>query len=338
MARDPVARLGRRRMLQGGLALTGLGLVSGCGLVSLPGQRPARPRRIGFLESGSNPLALEAFREGLRDLGYVEGQNFLIEFRDAELHPERLPALAAELVGLPVEILVVSNSIAAGPASQATTTIPIVVAGGNVVSAGLVTNMARPEGNITGVTTNSAEAIGKWIELLKETVPTISRLGAMLDLTNPAAQTYLQRVQGAAQSLQLQITPYDLRDLDHLSAALSMVKANGADGLVVVSGGVLGGGLNPRIGGEVLKSRLPAIAEIRFFAVNGGLLAHGPNTIALARRSASYVDKILKGAKPADLPIELPTEFSIVVNVKAAQELGITVPQSVLQRATEIIQ
>jgi putative ABC transport system substrate-binding protein len=331
-------RYGRRRILEGSLALASLGLLSGCGLVPLPGHRPAGPRRIGFLESGSNPVALEPFREGLRDLGYVEDRDVVIEVRDAELNPERLPALAAELVGLPVEILVVSNGIAAGPASQATTTIPIVAAGGNVVSTGLVTNMARPEGNITGVATNSFEAIGKWLELLKEAVPSISRLAAVQDQRGPAAEANLQQVRRAAQSLQLQLTTYDLRDLDQLSAALSMVKANGADGLVVVSGGVLGGGMNPRIGGEVLKSRLPAVAETRFFAVNGGLLAHGPNTVALARRSASYVDKILKGAKPADLPIELPTEFSIVVNVKAAQELGIAVPLSVLQRATEIIQ
>lgn len=328
----------RRQLLGGGLALASLGLAAGCGLVSVPGQRPAGPRRIGFLENGVSVPRIHAFREGLRDLGYVEGQNILIEYRDAEGNLERLPVLAAELVGVPVEIIVASDNIAALAASQATSAIPIVAAGGNVVAAKLVTNIARPEGNITGVTTNSVEAIGKWIELLKETVPTISRLAVILDPTGPSAPAFMEQVQRAAQALQLRPVPYDLRDLDHLPAVPSAARADGADGLVAVSGGVLGGGSNPRIGGEVLKARLPAVAELRDFAVSGGLLAHGTNALALVRRSASYVDKILKGAKPGDLPIELPTEFHIVANLKTAEALGISVPQSVLLRATEVIQ
>ena len=274
----------------------------------------------------------------MRDLGYVEEQNLLVEYRDAEGDQERLPAMAAELVGLPVEVIVAYNVFAIIAASRATSVIPIVATGANVVGAGLVANIARPEGNITGVATNTVETVGKWIELLKETVPTISRLAAVLDRSGPAAQANLEQVQRAAQSLQLQYTAYDLRDLDQLSAVLSTARADGADGLMLVSGGVLGGGGDPRIGGAVLKSRLPAVAEARPFAIAGGLLAHGSDTAALARRSASYVDKILKGARPADLPIELPTTFSVVVNLKTARELGITVPQSVLHRATEVVQ
>jgi putative tryptophan/tyrosine transport system substrate-binding protein len=309
-------------------------------VVAFPGQRSTGPRRIGFLESGggSTSVALEPFREGMRDLGHVEGQNLIIEHRDADVSVERLPGLAAELVGVPVEIIVASNAPTALAASRATSTIPIVAAGGNVVAAGLVSNIARPEGNVTGVATNSLEVIGKWIELLKEAVPSISRLAAVQDRRGPAAEPDLQQVQRAAQSLQIQLTTFDLRDLDQLSAVLSMVKANGADGLVVMSGGVFRGGNDPRIGGEALNSRLPAVAELRDFAVNGGLLAHGPNTHALARRSASYVDRILKGAKPGDLPIELPTEFNIVVNLKTAGALGIMIPQSVVARAHEVIQ
>jgi putative tryptophan/tyrosine transport system substrate-binding protein len=331
-------RTPRRRFLQGSLAVAGLSLCSGCGLVSLPGQRPAAVRRIGYLESGINANAFEPIREGLGDLGYVEGQNIVIEYRSAEGRLERLPALAAELVDLRVELIVARDTAPALAASRATSAIPIVAAGGNVVAAGLVTNIARPEGNITGVTTNSVETVGKWVELLKETVPTISRLAVMLDLSGSSSQAFLQQVEHAARTLQVQVTTYDLRDLDQLSAVLSMVKADGAEGLLVVSGGILVAGMDPRIGGEVLRSRLPAVAEARPFAANGGLLAHGTNIDTLARRSASYVDKILKGARPSDLPLELPTTFEIVVNLKTAQELGITIPQSVLQRATQLIQ
>jgi putative ABC transport system substrate-binding protein len=274
----------------------------------------------------------------MRGLGYVEGQTLVIEYRDADVRAERLPALAAELVGVPVEVLVVANAPSALAASQATSTIPIVAVGGNIVAAGLVRNVAHPEGNLTGVTTNSLEVIGKWIELLKQTVPTIAHLGVMADLSNPASQTFLQAVQRAVEALRLQYTPFDVRDLDHLSDAVATAKASGADGLVMVSGGAFRGGADPRIGGAALKSGLPSVAEGRSFAVNGGLLAHGPNTVALARRSATYVDRILKGMKPGDLPVELPTEFNVVVNVKTAETLGITIPQSVLASATEVIQ
>ncbi|HZO27101.1 MAG TPA: ABC transporter substrate-binding protein [Chloroflexota bacterium] len=329
---------GRRRVLQGGLALAGLGLLSGCGFVSLPGQRQASLRRIGYLTAGLGAPTVEAFREGMRDLRYVEGENLLIEYRDAQGYQERLPALAAELVSMPVEVIIAYNVFAIVAASRATSVIPIVATGANVVGAGLVTNIARPEGNITGVALNGVETVGKWIELLKQTVPTISRLAVVLDRSGPAAEANLQQVQRATQSLQLQHTSYDLRDLDQLSAVLSTARADGADSLMIVSGGVLAGGADPRIGGAALKARLPAVAESRLFAVAGGLVAHGTDTLALARRSATYVDKILRGARPGDLPIELPTEFIIVVNLKSAQELGVLVPQSVLQQTTEVIQ
>jgi putative ABC transport system substrate-binding protein len=191
---------------------------------------------------------------------------------------------------------------------------------------------------VTGVTTNSVEAIGKWVELLKQTAPTTSHLASVVDLSNPAGQPLLQAVQRAALSLQLRQTSYDVRNLDLLAGILQKAKAEGADALVVVSGGVFRGGNDVRIGDAALRCGLPAVAEGRGFAVNGGLLAHGPNTPALARRSATYVDKILRGARPGDLPIELPTTFDIVVNLRTARTIGLTMPQSVLQQASEIIQ
>jgi putative ABC transport system substrate-binding protein len=299
-----------------------------------------RVRRIGFLESGPAlvPPTLDAFREGLRELGYVEGNNLAIEYRDAGLNPERLSALAAELASVPVEVIVVSNVPTALAASQATATIPIVAAGGNIVAAGLVTRVAHPEGNITGVATNSGELIGMWVELLKQAVPSVSRLAVVADRSNPASEPFLQEARRAAQALRLEQTPYDVRNLDQLRGALLSAKTAGADGLIIVSGGVFRGGNDARIGGQALQSRLPAVAEGRAFATNGGLLALGTNTSALARRSATYVDKILNGAMPGDLPIELPTTFHIVVNLRTAATLGLAIPPSVLQQATEVIQ
>jgi putative ABC transport system substrate-binding protein len=330
----------RRRFLWSTLAVAGLSLHAGCGLVPLAGQRSAGPRRVGFLTSdaGATAQTFEGLRDGLRDLGYVEGQDLLIEHRDAQGNPDRLSELAAELVALPVEVIVVPVPVAAQAARRATSTIPIVAAGGNVVTAGLVNNIAHPEGNITGVATNSVETVGKWVELLKETVPTISRIAVLRDPSGLSAPLFMQQVEHAAQALRLQARSYDLRDLGQLSGVLSAATNEGAEGLVLLPSPVLGQGGDPRIGSAVLGSGLPAIAEMRPFAVAGGLLAHGPNQRALSRRSASHVDSILKGAKPGDLPIELPTEFDIVVNLKTAGALGIAVPQSVLRRATEVIQ
>ena len=242
------------------------------------------------------------------------------------------------MVAWPAEVIVVPVPAAALAASRATSTIPIVAAGGNVVTAGLVNNIARPEGNITGVATNSVETVGKWVELLKETVPALSRLAVLREPSGLSAPLFTQQVERAAQALRLQPAPYDLRDLDHLPAILSTARAEGADGLLLLPSPVLGPGNDPRIGSGVQQSRLPAIAEMRPFALAGGLLAHGPNQRALSRRSASHVDKILKGARPGELPIELPTEFDIVLNLKTAATLGIAVPPSILQRATEVIQ
>jgi putative ABC transport system substrate-binding protein len=333
-----VIRVTRRHLLESTLAAVGLGLIAGCGVVSLPGSLRSAPRRVGYLDVEVGTQKIEPFREGMRALGYIEGQNVIIEYRLSDVNRERLLALVSELLDLHVELIVVANGLAAQAAAQVTSVIPIVTAGGDVVAGGLVTNIARPEGNITGVASNSAEAVGKWLELLRETVPGISQLAGLLDPRAPTASSFLRAAQPAAQALQLQLAWYELRDLDQLTAVLTTARSDGADGLVLVPGGVLGGGGDPRIGAELLKSRLPAVSQQRDFAVNGGLLGHGTDNDALARRAASYVDKILKGALPGELPIELSTEFNIVINLKSAQELGITVPGTVLARATELIQ
>ena len=325
--------IGRRRFVQTGLAVAGAGALAGCGLVSLPGQRSTGPRRIGYLEAGTNPSSIEEFRAGMRDLGHVEGQTYAIEHRDAEGILERLPEMVTELIDLHIEVLIAYNNPAFIAASQVTSTLPIVAAGGDVVGPGLVTNVARPGGNITGVSTNATAAYGKRVELLHETVPSLSHLAVVVD----SSIASVRWIEPAALALHLRLTSHGIRDLDGLPAVLATAKADGADAVVVVSGGVLGGGGNPRIGAEVLGSRLPAIAESAQFARSGGLMALGTNGAALTRRSAAFVDKILKGSKPGDLPIDQATSFDLFVNMATARTLGLTVPPSVLQQATEII-
>jgi putative ABC transport system substrate-binding protein len=191
---------------------------------------------------------------------------------------------------------------------------------------------------VTGVSDNITETTGKWVELLKETVPSVSRLAAVVDTSNSLAQANLRAAQRVAQTLGLHLMPYDLRAVDDLWAVLLAARGAGAEGVVMVNGGALGGNTHPRIGGEVLGSHLPAISAFREFVQAGGLLAYGANIEQIHRRPAAYVDKILKGAKPGDLPVEKPTRFDFVINLKSAQAFGLTVPPSVLQQATEVIQ
>ena len=333
-----MTRASRRGFLRGSLALASLSLLSGCGMLPPQEQQPPRVRRIGYLDPLSESADTETFRQGLRELGYVEGHNLVVEYRFAEGNVERLPILAAELVGLQPELIVAGNSAAVAHLTRATSTIPIVVLAGNVVGAGLVTNIAHPEGNITGSTTNSVELVGKWVELLKEAVPTIWRLATLADPSSPVSGPHLREAERATRLLQLGFAPHELQNLDQLPAALSTIQAAGADGLLVLPGGVIRAGADPRLGGQALSSRIPAVSEVRDFAVNGGLLAYGPSRAALARGAAAYADKILKGARPGDLPIELPRQFDLVVNVKTAQALGLAIPHSILLQASEVIQ
>lgn len=332
-----LSRRSRRQVLQG-VGLAGMAVLASCGPLSTQAPLP-KVRRIGYLDPDSVSTNTNAavLRQALQDLGYTDGTNLRIEYRFADGQAGRLPALAAELVALPVEVIVAGNTVAAEVAHRATTTIPIVTSSGNTVAAGLVTNIAHPEGNITGVTTNSVELVGKWVQLLAEAVPDLRRLAALADPNSPVAEPHLREAERAATVLQLQLVPADLRDLQDLPATLATLKTMGAEGVLIVPGGVFRAAWE-QTGSVVLNAGLPGVAETDRFARGGGLLAYGTSMAGRARLAATYIDKLLKGAKPGDLPIEQPTTFDSLVNLKAAQTLGRTLPRSVLEQATEVIQ
>ena len=280
-----------------------------------------------------------AFIQGLRDLGYVEGQNITIEHRSSEGKFDRLPDLAAELVRLKVDVIVTPALQNALAAKQATRTIPIVMASsGDPVGAGLVASLARPGGNVTGLSVLGFEIVGKQIELLKEIVPEVSRMAV---LGNPTSQEvyplWLGQVKVAARSLGVQLQTLEARGPDDFERAFAAMTRERAGALFV-----LGDGMfllhRTRIAELAAKHRLPAMYPVRGFVDAGGLMVYGPSPHDSFRRAATYVDKILKGAKPADLPVEQATKFELVINLKTAKALGLTIPQSVLVRADEIIQ
>jgi putative ABC transport system substrate-binding protein len=302
-------------------------------------QQVAKRPRIGLLrpESPPDPYT-EAFQRGLREFGYLEGQNIVIEHRSAEGKADRLPALASELVRLKVDVIVAVSTPAALAAKQATTTIPIVIAYvGDPVGSGLVASLARPGGNITGVSALNVEYSVKWVELLKETIPTLSRVAVLSNPANPNHVALGREVQGAARALGVTCQVYEVRAPEELEGAFTAMTKARADGLLVLP--------YPftfvharRIADLATKSRLPAVFGFRESVEAGGLIAYAANAPDMFRRAAAYVDKILKGAKPADLPVEQPTKFELVINLKTAKALGLTIPQSILLRADEVIQ
>jgi putative ABC transport system substrate-binding protein len=329
----------RRRFLRGSLALASLGLLSGCASLPLGPRRPARLPRVGYLHSSSAwQDRVDGFRQGLADHGYVEGRNIVVEWRDPEGQLDRLPGLAAELVGLPVDVLVASGGSAIRPLKDATATIPIVMAMSFApVEAGFVASLARPGGNVTGLTHISRELIGKRLELFKAAVPGLSRVGVLWspDTTDRAVEFEL--VEEAAHALGLEVRSLEARDPGALEAAFERASAERVDGLFVLSSP----GLNasaPRVGELARRHRLPMMSGQLELVAAGGLLLYGPNRPAMFRRAVGYVDRILKGAKPAEMPVERPTTFDLVINLKTARELGLTIPPSVLQQATEVIE
>jgi ABC-type uncharacterized transport system substrate-binding protein len=295
--------------------------------------------RIGVLEPFSLTAAAwnrDAFRHELHTLGYVEGQTILLEERWAEGQPERLPALAAELVRLPVALIVAGNVPAARAARQATDRIPIVLAGGDAVGTGLIANIARPDGNITGLATNVAEMTGKWLELLKEAVPGLAHVAVLVDPAMPISGPALQEMQGMAPRLGVQLHALRVRDLGELEEAFAAMNREHADALVIIPGSVAYIH-KARINALAARSRLPTMWEWREAVVDGGLLAYGPDVASMWRHAAIYVDKLLKGAKPGDLPVERPRKLELVINLKTAKTLGFTIPPTVLFQATEVI-
>jgi putative ABC transport system substrate-binding protein len=301
-------------------------------------QQTKKIPRIGYLAGDPRAPSHEAFRQGLRDLGYVEGQTILIEWRFAEDKPDRFRELAAELVRLKVDVIVAANAAALGALKQATTTIPIVLEsyGGDPVADGIVTSFARPGGNITGVTPLDPELSGKQLELLKETLPKLSRLAAMWKPDDSGSSLQWHETQTAATTLGIQLLSLEVRTSGEVDKAIETATRGRVDALLVVRNPLFYV-LRKRIVTLAEKSRLPGMYPSSEFVDAGGLMSYAANNDAQYRRAATYVDKILKGSKPADLPIEAPTKFELVINLKAAKQIGLTIPQRVLTRADKVI-
>jgi len=306
-------------------------------------QQPAgRVYRVGYLAIASREQQIhlrKAFEEGLRSLGYRVGENVVIEYRFANGQLERLPALAADLVRLGVDVIVSGNPSNTVAAMKVTTTIPIVMTNSSdPVGAGLVASLARPGGNVTGFSSDTGDEInGKRLELLKDTLPNLSRVGILWNPDFARNQSRLTSMREATQALGLTLVPAEARGPDALEQAFATMVRERAQVLVVLSDGVLFN-FRGQIGVMALRDRLPAISAVREYAEAGLLLTYGPDLQDLNRRSAVFVDKIFKGAKPADLPVEQPTKFELVVNLKTAKALGVEVPTSLLQRADEVIE
>jgi putative ABC transport system substrate-binding protein len=304
-------------------------------------QAPAKVRRIGLLSpSTASDTALwhQAFRLGLRDLGWVEGKNIRIEYRYAEGRSDRLPDLAAELVRLKVDIIVTTVTSDSLAAQKATKAIPIVmVAAGDPVAVGLVESLARPGGNITGLSQMNVELGGKRLELLKEIVPKLSRVAVLWDPQSASSTLAWKEIQLPAQQLGVQLHSLEVRSPNDFDQAFEDATTARAGALFVTAAPVISQNLK-RIADFAAKSRLPSIFLRSQFADYGGLVEYGPNRSDLYRRAATFVDKILKGAQPGDLPIEQPTKFELVINMKTAKAIGLTIPRTVLFRADRVIE
>jgi putative tryptophan/tyrosine transport system substrate-binding protein len=320
---------------------TFIGGVAG-GLLAAPlgtrAQQVGKVYRIGILEpipAAQNAANLDALRKGLRDLGYVEGRNLVIEYRSADGRAERFPDLATELVRLKVDLIVTRGTPATNAAKSATETIPVVMAAMRPLA--VVASLAQPSGNITGVTTFSTELTGKRIELLKELVPNLSRVALLHNMGNPAAPPEWEEVKTAARSLGLQSELLDVRSQGDLDRALELAARQRVDALVIGADGLTQ--MHQQTIVDLLaRNRLPAAYPAREFVEAGGLIAYAVHYPDLYFRFASFVDKIFKGAKPGELPVEQPTKFELVINLKTAKALGLSIPQSILLRADEVIQ
>src|SRR5262245_25327121 len=301
-------------------------------------QQTGKVARIGFLSPSYEPSPVgEAFVVGMRELGYIEGRNITIEYRHGEGRFDRLPGLAAELVRLKVDIIIARGLAAAKTAKDTTTTIPIVTVASDPVGAGLVASLAHPGGNITGLDLTWQDLGEKWLELLKEVVPRFSHVAVIWDPDSPGSSLRFKEIQGAAKTLGVKLRSLEVRGSNpDFESALKTATKGQAQGLVV-SDTPIYRMHRTRLVNLVGKSRLPAVYDDREHVDAGGLMSYGPNHADLFRRAAFYVNKILKGAKPADLPVERPTKFELVINLKAAKQIGVNIPQSVLYRADKVI-
>ena len=306
-------------------------------------QQPKKVFRIGYLSTNDpagESIRAEAIRLALRKLGYIDGQNIVIEYRYAEGKQDRWPALAAELVRLKVDIIVVTGGTGQTRAAKnATKTIPIIMvgAGRDPVEAGLIESLAHPGGNVTGITSLNRELGGKRLELLKEAVPKVARVAVLYDPAAPAAVLDVREVlPAAARALKLTLQPWEVRTSEDFDTVFAAMGKQRPDGLYVAPTPLMANNLR-RIAGLALKSRLPSVYGNKEFADAGGLMCYGADQAESYKRAAYFVDKILKGAKPADLPVEQPTKFELVINLKTAKQIGLTIPQSMLYRADQVI-
>ena len=299
--------------------------------------------RIGYVSTNlaANPQLPEAFRQGLRDLGYVEGKTIVVEFRSAEGKLERFPALVTELIALKVDVIVAANTQAALAAKQATKTIPIVFAGPfDPVTSGLVADLAQPGGNVTGLSASAGpELIGKNLELVKQAVPGVTRVAALWhrDYPERTQKAILAEANAAARPLALRLQFVEAGDSKSFDKAFLEMARQRAEALTVLTS-VLIVSSRSRVVDLAARHRLPAVYPIRLFVEEGGLMSYGPLWADIYRRAATHVDKILKGAKPGDLPVEQPTKFELVINLRTAKALGLTIPPSIIARADEVIE
>jgi len=329
--------LSRRQLVQGAGVL-GAGLLAGCG--RLPWQSPPRKvYRIGYVRAETPPPAdLEGFRHGLREHGYVEGENIVIEYRWADGDAERLRSLVAELIRLEVDLLVTSAPEATRAAKEATTTIPVVmVLVADPVAFGFVASLARPGGNVTGFAYQLPELSGKRLELLKQAVPALAWVAVLWNAANPYRPSEVTIVQAAADALAVDVHPLPVDEPNRFEEAFNAAIRSGAGGLITLE--------DPftiahrtRIVELALRHRLPAVHAVRPFVEAGGLMSYGPDRVDQNRRAATFVAKLLNGAKPVDLPVERPMNFDLILNLRTARALGLTIPERVLLQTTEVIE
>ena len=331
----------RRDFLHAGLGLASFGLLVGCGslppAVAQPGKRP----RVGLLlpqsEANASPVVM-AFQDGLRDLGYIDGQDITIEARYADGMPERFPDLASELVRLPVDVVVVLSTPAIQAVKHLTSALPIVVVStGDLVGTQLIASLGRPGGNITGVSSMSVALTGKRLELLKAALPGATRVATIWNAADDGMNSEYGEAVLAARRLGLEVHALGVRTPSDIDRAYEAAGTGRVDAVVVMTDPLIFGN-RTRLVDLSLRGRLPTISGDPLFASAGGLMSYGTSAVQLIGRTAYFVDRILKGAQPADLPVEQPTAFDFVINLKTAQALGLTLPPSVLQQATEVIQ
>ena len=308
---------------------------------SAEAQQTRKLTRIGFV-AGTSPTAggqnLEAFRQGLRDLGYVEGENIHVEPRWAEGYAERFPSLISELIKLKMDIMLVSSAAGALAAKNARTNTPVVFAAvPDPFEHGLITNLARPGGNITGTSLAVGEGFsGKWVELLKDTVPSVTRFSVLWNPSHPVARVFSREAEAAARARGVSLDFFEVRDPEQLDAALSKIEKERTEVLLVLPDPLFFT-QGRRIADFAIRRHLPSSFPFKEFAEAGGLMAYGPSITDSYRRAAIYVDKILKGVKAGDLPVEQPTKFELVINLKTAKQIGLTIPANVLARADRVI-